>query len=302
MTDGFSEWFIPKMDKIGYEQTYIEFRDNITFIKFGNNVFRVIYVKKPIELLVMDLWLKTANEPILFIVDSDLITPLSVNEPWLRAIHTLYYGRIYAWDGKGIMAIHHDKQFNALGHNGLIDVSVISFEDVDCWYPGFPGVFRIARFDDAPFWKAKSSKQANEWAERVRNTSYDTQSRKPPRSNENEEYWRKQYARYANEAYTPPKQEYTKEDVFRDFREAFERNKRAYEQVNNAYYPPPPYAPKGDKWLTLLLAEGTLAGAKRKYRELAHEYHPDKAGNSPEVLEVMQLINAAYARAKEILV
>lgn len=299
--DKFTEWFTDKMERIGYTPTYtVANADNLIWMSFGGK-FEVVYVKQAITLDVMRGFFESQTNPILFIVDSDLVTDLTVNNAWLRAIHALYYGRIYVWDGVGVSPVHHDKQFDTLSDGGYIDVSVLSFEKVDCWYPGFPGVFNIARFDDPTFWKTGD------------NPKY-AKTQKPPKDNAQSEYeafWKEQYAKggagtgsYArdqghnNPNYSQKRKD--TEDVFRDFKEAFERNKRTYE-ANNP--PPPPSRPQyHDKWLNMLMAEGTLAGAKKKYRQLALENHPDRKGDSPEVIQTMQLINAAYARVKEILI
>lgn len=280
----FQEWFIPKMNKAGYEYALVlnnrvaeSFRFSHTAFYFG-----VVYVKRPIDLEDLRQLFESVGCNLLLIIDSDLVTDLTIDDKWLRAIHALYFGRIYVWNGRSIKAFHHDRQTDKpIYSKNDVDVNEIKFEKVDCWYPGFPGVFNIARFNDPVFWKTEPKREKP--PKREKDTSY-------------EDFWKQEFERQKakGRTYNPHN-----EDVFRDFREAFERNKRQYE-ANNPKPPPsrPRYMPTGDKWLTLLLAEGTLEGAKKKYRELAMLHHPDRAGN----VELMQLINVAWEKAKEILV
>lgn len=279
MADSFFQWFVSKMDKIGYAETYGNDSADFTWLNFKSdrNQFHVAYIKHPIEAERIKNLFDTHNDPILFVVDSSLIDDKSIHFEMLRAIHALYYGRIYVWDGRGLGAIHHDRQSGVTTASEYIEINVIKFDHVDCWLKSFPGQFFIARFDEpASFWKGQAKQR---------------QRKAPPPPDSAEEFFRKQYQQNT-------------EDVFRDFKEAFERNKRTwYADPPEPKYQRgfPQYQPTGDKWLTMLLAEGTLDGAKKKFRELAHEYHPDKAGDSPEVVQVMQAINSAYARAKDIL-
>lgn len=282
MASEFSVWFMERMERIGYRGTYVAEADNLDWVSFDGK-FGMVYVKQPINLQSIRGFFDYHVNSVLFIVDSDLVTDISVDEPWLRAIHALYYGRIYVWDGIGISAIHHDKLNDRFHRSGHIVISRIVFETVDCWYPGFPGLFKVAMLGDEVFWKTEAKKDKP--PPRQKDTSY-------------EDFWKQEFERQKAKGHTYNPHN---EDVYEAFREAFNHYQRQYETNN----PPPPrrpsYAPSGDKWFMLLMAEKTLEGAKKKYRQLALEHHPDRKGDSPEVIQTMQLINAAWERAKEYL-
>lgn len=290
MVDGFFKWFGESMDKIGYrELAHAAFNGATETAVFKNgigNQFGVVYCKRALDPMNIREVFKVTNIPIVHIVDSSLVDIKTINLEWLRAIHALYYGRIYSWDGKDLIAIHYDRQSAQFATSQPIEITDVKFEHVDCWLKSFPGQFFIAGFDDGPFWKGEQAKRQRKQKE-------------PPRTNANEQYWREQYTQQTHN--NPNYSEKATEDLNEEIRRKFEEYMRGQGYYSEQQQAPRYNAPTGDKWLTMLLEPGTLEGAKKKFRELAHEHHPDKAGDSPEVIATMQLINAAYARAKVIL-
>lgn len=293
--DLFPAWIIPKFEQIGYEQTAIEIRAKFVEINFsqpsGIVKFTVVYIHAEVDEQFIRNVFETRYEPILFVVSKHLIMPLDfvINPPlWFRVLHAIYYGRVYMWedDNLCVRALHVEYAKREMQWQD-VDVSGILFTDTDCKLRDFPGLFHIARFYDKAFWKEQTEPPPK-------------RERKPPHSNANEEFWREQFRKASWE--TEPKTgKQRAEDVFRDFREAFERNKQQYEARQDYSPPRSTYTPTGDKWLQGFMSTGNLATARAMYKQLAKEWHPDLNPGKSEALETMQAINIAYARAKEIL-
>lgn len=285
----FTQWFVMQTRGTPYTCTHTQYQDDCDWMSF-NGKFGVVYVKRPITVDVIKGFFSSHNNPILFVVDATLIDAQAMDEPWLRAIHALYYGRVYAWVGDGIMSTHYDRINRVVTTWGPVNVSNVYFDTVDSWYKGMPGVYETARFNDPNFWKADEPKQRREHKKKM--------------PNDTEQFWREEFERQKRANPSSGSHEYGSsraEDVYEAFREAFNGYKRQYVDENPPRPPRATYRPNGDKWFELLMAEGTLDGAKKKYRQLALENHPDRMGDSPEVVQTMQLINMAYARVKEIL-
>ncbi len=235
--------------------------------------------------------------PVLFVVNESLViahqleyTTLSKAPPlWLRALHAIYYGRIYTWmpAHRVIQALHFDWDNKRAWYSEAIEIDRVILTETDSLLRDYPGHFKIARFSDRAFWKGE-------------------RPQKPPKrdskkSTPNENFWQQEFWKHQYE--TPPKQE-RPETIY----EMFERLKReemrrrqaqqqhTYNQRPNRYNPP-----SGDEWFTRLMGDGDLEGAQKIYRELAKQYHPD-VNREPGALEIMQKINAAYDRVKDILV
>lgn len=286
----FFEWLILSTRKAGYSHmggAIGESFDGGAFMNMKGEAFSVFHIKQSVPLETIKGMFESISAPTLVVVDSHLINAAAMNEPWLRALHALYYGRVYAWVGKLVQAVHYDRMVNDIKVWGPVDGSDFYFDTVDSWYKGMSGTYATCRFTDPNFWKDTEPKAHKRQHKHT-----------PPKSNNTEQFWREEFERQKN---TNPNAGARAEDVYEAFREAFNQYKQQYAEPPPDPSPRRTYRPTGDQWFNALIAEGSLEGAKKKYRQLALEYHPDRKGDSPEVIETMQLINAAYARVKEIL-
>lgn len=272
----FDDWFTEKVIESGYKQIY---RDDLTthiwmtfqngYDELSKDLFHVVYLRHYITPeFIRQSFAAHHDEHVLFVVDERVIASIKTDMPiWIRALHAIYYGRIYVYRDllENISALHYDWDKKWGTFSEPIDIDGILFTDTDCKLKDFPGIFHIARFYDKAFWtESNSNKQTP-------NNPRNRQHKPPPSA----------------------------EDVFRDFREAFERNKRHYQTYHDYEPVQPRYAPKDDKWLDLFIASGSIEAARAKYRELAKQFHPDLNPGSSEALSTMQAINIAFDKAKE---
>jgi len=303
MADAFENWFMNKMLAIGYEAMFYNYALECTVIRFKKQVFLkgivafaefdAVYIKKPITLDDLRiLFQNSPNTPLLIIVDSDLVSAMAMNDNWLRAIHALYYGRVYMWSGAEITAAHWDRDNLDFTQSEPIQFKTLKFEMIDSWYKAFPGDFNVAHFNEGVFWKVQEKPPKRD-------------KKAPPPPDSAEEFWRKYYERNAHDPnwgkYTHSKYEYSSnEDVYEQFKRAYEREKARHQETHE----PPPPRPRSNsiqnKWVVMMLEPKTLEGAKRVYRQLAKENHPD-VNKSPDAIEVMQAINIAYEMVVEML-
>jgi len=306
--DKFAYYIKNELERIGYVAQSIGEKPAGVTVEFktltGSDHFFVVYIRQAIQdpELIRQVF-TFHNIPILFVVDSEQVEAhiqnYTVNGKapplWLRALHAIYYGRIYTWFAykREIQALHFDWDKKIAVFSEPISIDRVILTETDSLLRDYPGHFKIARFSDRAFWKGerpqkppkRDSKKSspnegfwkeewNRWSERVNNTSWDT---KPP--------------------------PHTAESIYEMFeRLKREEMRRRQSQQQQTYNPRPPrYTPSGDEWFTRLMGGGDLAGAKKIYKALARQYHPD-VNKDPTALEIMQKINAAYDRVKEILV
>lgn len=274
--NGFTDWFTDKMTPLGYVKTYSIAIDGSVWLSFldkeNGEGFHVCYVFKPITADEIRKLFESHNEPILFVVDAHLFDDQSViDDPplWMRALHAIYYGRIYTWSDWGIfVAYHFDWQTKTIQFSEPLELEGILFTDTDCKLRDFPGVFHIARFYDKAFWKEQPAQE-------------------PPPKREKKQ-----------------RKPYEESDVFKAFRRAFEEQMRRAQQRDQQTYNQRPNRyniATDDKWLQGFMSTGNLATARAMYKQLAKEWHPDLNPGKPEALETMQLINIAFDKVKDIL-
>lgn len=284
------------MEPLGYQEGFTELEPTLYRSTYfaGVKRFQVVYVMQHLTTVrLLDLF-RATNMPIMFVVDSSLIDHLTINSDWLRALHALYWGRIYVWDGAGVLALHNDKGSKVIDQSEHITFKNIKMERMDSWFKGFPGIYDIAHFDDGPFWKGEQSKRKQERA------------RDSKRANQNEQYWQDYYAQNANQntdeawGQRQSKKDDATRATYEAFKSAYENYKRAY-GATQEHEPPPPrprHEPGGDQWFVMMYKAGDLDGAKKVYRQLGLKYHPD-VNKEPGATETMKAINVAYERVKE---
>jgi len=184
----------------------------------------VCYVFKPITPDEIRKLFDSHNEPVLFVVDFDCIFPFGTTDAplWIKALHAIYYGRIYVWIENGIVARHYDWANQETISSSPIDIEGILFTDTDCKLRDFPGVFHIARFYDKAFWKEQPVHEA------------------PPKREKKQ------------------RQKPNTDDVYEAFKQAFREHMNNY-GVN--YDTPRRSAPSGDKWVQGFMSTGNLTTA-----------------------------------------
>lgn len=290
----FAEWFEERMSNINYHQTGYMDNDECTWIQFksgsfnDDRMFHVFYAKKPLTEAIIRTTFAMKNEPILFVIDDTLLPNDKNNAPdWIRALHAIYYGRIYTWwRNLRISGVHYD------WHNNKTTVSPtpidgIHFEHVESKLKAFPGNYYVAMFGDRAFWKQEQPKKEpkESWQERAKKYR-----------EEWEQTTKNHYERqsHSNPNYSNKSSDY--EDLNEEIRAKFNEymNSNPYEDMKRRTSQR--YTPQGDKWFMMLVECGSLVEAKKKYKQLALEYHPDR---NTEGLETMQAINAAWDKVRE---
>ena len=282
----FVTWMGIEMGKAHYQQGALSSNTLCDIISYTNpksKRFTTVYIKQRVDTQFLSNLFAALPGNILIIVDSSLVTDKSVQEQWLKAVHALYYGRIYVWDTTGILPLHVNRQTGLIECGAEIQIGIIRCSMVDCLYKGFPGKFNIAMFNDPVFW-AKGQQQ-----------------KPPPREKkvpEDEQFWR-DYAKtqppHGNPNYSQKQNDFD----YDAFRRAYEGYKQAYGASEQEYSAPytKPRAPKGDRWFNAMMQGGSLEEAKRVYRKLGLEHHPDH-NKSPDATETMKAINQAYEQVK----
>lgn len=315
-------------DKPTHSWMQYEVRD-LTTVMQGGKMFNVFYIRQPIEAE----WIREAftlfKQPCLFVVDQQLLASLKADitmkkqlPVWFRALHAIYYGRVYTWTnyGEGIKAFHVDYDKADFAYSETIVIDKMVFAETDSWLRDFKGNFSIARFTDSAFWKYPDGKAPPK----------KEKQQKPP--NDAESFWQEEFKRqrdpwgsqqqragydagnqysYGSWGYGQPPREHGPrpgESPYEYFNRINEEEKRR----RNASNPPPPGSQReqkrrqsygyqvDDQWLQKMLAAGSLDGAKKVFRKLAQQYHPD-VNKADDAVEVMKAINNAYDRAKSIL-
>lgn len=267
---GFQEWFIRKMNDIGYDTVNENNGEISQWIDFSNGSgdgFEVHYLTHSISPEIIRIIFSHTQRPVLFVVDTNLVDFRTMKEKWLRALHAIYYGRVYIWTGNRIDAAHFDFLTDTIPCR-TVDIDSILFTDTDCKLKDFPGIFHIARFYDKAFWTEKvNSKQS------AKDRKWDDFEKRQQRK--------------------------TDEDIYEAFKRAFREHMRNHNAYHDYEPVQPRYAPKGDKWLDLFIGTGSIEAARVKYRELAKQFHPDLNPGSSEALSTMQAINIAFDKVKE---
>lgn len=352
MPDKFFGYITDKLMALGWQVTAKASSNLFTSIRLkpSNTMqpFSVIYLKNRIDTDGLSYLFQNIPDHLLIVADSSLIGEDTGNKEWFRALHALFYGRVYVWDGLGILPLHYDRVTGKFSNGGYVTLKSLRFERVDCLYSGFKGQYNVVLLNDRKFWTtgekppsrenttnpneqfwqdayaaSSEGQQAGQSQEPFSGYDQNGYARQPPpktdkqkakkdaedwRASRKEEHFRREQAqrdeqrRRAEEDRKKRDQEREREDVFRDFREAFERNKSRYGSERGGAYDPnaqPQYARggvTGDKWFMQIWSDGTINGAKKVYRALARQYHPD-VNKEPDAIQVMQAINLAYEKA-----
>lgn len=134
----------------------------------GGERVAVFYFTKPITLsLLRDVFMFEGN--VLVVLDIALMPPdgtaRSRMPDWLRALHALYYGRVYVWCGEHIHAAHFDFDDNIAILSDPIEGFNLLCAEVDCWFTDFSGHYRIARFYDKKFWNVPNYRHVHKQTE-----------------------------------------------------------------------------------------------------------------------------------------
>lgn len=326
----FVKYLNAEMRSIGYETRYEETKATHAFMRFSPTLsaamnqnmydapkFGVYYIRQPIADAewIREAFKANSPTPLLFVVDQQLLADTKAKIAlgqavplWLRALHAIYYGRIYTWlTGEGIKAFHINWDKSDFAYSETIVIDRMVFTETDSLLRDFPGQFKIARFTDDAFWKRDPN--APPRAKKEKRNPYEA-----PKGSY-EDFARNYYQQgfwgydpgvnnYSSARGNPPPKDMPREgESFNDyFKRIFEEDLRR----RQAHHPPPP-PPRNqrsyqvdDQWLAKMLAAGNLDGAKKVYRELSRQYHPD-INKEPNATEVMQAINNAYDKAKVML-
>lgn len=346
MPDKFSVYITDKLLKLGYESTSFASSTLFSSVRFKpqNTMqpFSVIYLKTGMHVDTDALLYLFQNIPdhLLIVVDSGATGKDVATKQWFRALHALYYGRVYVWDGVGILPVHYDRKLDQFSQGKHVEVKSLRFERVDCLYSGFKGLYNVVLLNDrkfwttdgvppAPdnaqsnyeeFWKAQyaASDEAQQagggesygepWAKNANPSSTHTKAKGNAQTDARKEEHRRREQAQRDEKKRREQEARTqreRDDVFSDFREAFERNKQHFGAQGGGAYDPnkrPQHTRggvTGDKWFMLIWSDGTIDGAKKAYRALARQYHPD-TNKALDANEIMQAINSAYEKAMKI--
>ena len=223
----------------------------------------------------------------------------------LLAIHALYYGRIYTYDEKAD-AFHTwhleqlERGWSLLTMSEAINPDWIVLDECDCMSRHLPGVYKIARFTDACWWKGSAYEAKDQRRQDQHKATYYKQQQRE--ANEKAE---KAYAtgtqgygsvKWDFEEGIPWRKEGSTESHQAQFEEWF--NNQFKQRVHQKTYAPPTL---DDKPGSLLWAYSTLGlergqcsfdDVKRARKELMKRYHPD-ATNGDSDLDKAQEINWA---------
>ena len=297
MYDQFGGWLIPKLSKVGFTlQGFPQVSEELTWYEFNTSNgerFDVLYLIKELTSDELQGLFDSEDEPVLFIVANSLVQQFTLmNEKplWLRALHAIYYGRVYTFNGMTINALHFEWGAGRHSYSEPISVIGISFTFIDSLLKDFPGRFNIARFNDKPFWKEQGAKKPKGETPKQRSDKW-------------REEWEQATSGYTKTDYEWHQQEKkqhkkTAEELNEEIRRAFEEHMRRYNADTWNYPPCPRQQATGDKWFNELVQTGSLEAARTKYKELAKQYHPDLHVGDSSVLATMQDINAAFDKVK----
>ncbi len=316
MSDRFSDWITAKLDPLGWKPITTASSNLFSSIRFKpqNTMqpFSVIYLKARIDTDGLRYLFQNIPDYLLIVVDGDEINDQVGLKEWFRALHALYYGRVYVWDGVGILPVHYDRHDGQFSNGRYVQLRSLRFECIDCLYGGFKGLYNVVLLNDRKFWttaekppsREKTTPNEEFWQAQHQQTEARGSAKTDARKQEHfrrEQAQRDEHKRRAD----AEREKREREDVFRDFNEAFERNKRRYDAENGSAYDPnarPQYTRggvQGDKWFIQIWSDGTKDGAKKVYRALGLKYHPD-VNKAPDATTIMQAINQAYEKVMEI--
>lgn len=263
------------------------------------NTFAVVYLRQASSEAAADhirAVFEYHKKPVLFVVDESLVEVIKAAIPtekiapplWFRALHAIYYGRVYVWRGRDeIQALHVDWDKREATYGETIEISKIVLTETDSLLRDYPGRFQIARFNDRAFWKGDRK------APPKRNSKQRTQA---------EGYWQEEFRR--NESTANQKPPPNAGDAFREaFKRIFEEEMRRQQAQRQYTHYQRPYRydqPAGDQWFRMMMEGGTKEEAKRVYRQLGLQYHPDHNKNA-DATATMQAINNAYEKVMRVL-
>lgn len=208
----------------------------------------------------------------------------------LLAIHALYFGRIYTYDEKAD-AFHTwhleriERGWSLLTMSEEIKPDWIVLDECDCMSRHLQGVYKIARFTDACWWKG---------------SAYEAKDQRRQDKHKATHY--KQQQREADERYEynyNTKRSESEWDKFWKEREAESHSYTGNGTHQQTYAPPTLDNKPGSilwAYATLGLERGqcSFTDAKRARKVLMKQYHPDLAGDTAANLEKAQEINWAF--------
>lgn len=274
---------------------------------------------------------------ILFVVNEKLIPEITARDTtpmWLRVLHGLYLGRVYVWNGKGINGLHFDYEGGGIEESGYISIDDLTLEETGTWLKGWTGQYKLAFCGERVWWNNRSEKAGRDetypgdsgfhspgwqdWAERVKREQWEdmftgkwTPPDPPPENKSSsrqsyeqarDAYWeqmRKRTGQAPGDEKPPngpggtrweggtPKWRYAAgQDFYFEFRYAPPKP------------PPKQEAPKRDLFAEFMACD-SLADARRMWKKLLIENHPDKFVNeSAEKIAAQEaftkLINQAF--------
>ncbi len=221
----------------------------------------------------------------LYIIDGRMMPPENAAfEPpyWMAALHTLMYGRIYAYwcDGRSvtIRPLHMEWKWGGsprtVEYGDEIDLNAISGGAI---YPAtkyIDGAYLSANFGEGAFWKKRQSPDEQRFRYSWRNWSYSTRKQTANEQSSGWDSWEEFNANYGGTGTGADEWEWTGEE----FRQ------RKMHRTSNKHY-----AVLGVR------ADASLDEVKQAYRRKAREYHPDLHPDEKEKYTAkMADINAAF--------
>ena len=241
----------------------------------------------------------------LFVVNEklipDTITERESTPMWLRVLHGLYMGRIYVWNGRVLYAMHFNWDTGDVNESAPIAPDDLLLVETGTWLRGWPGTYRLARFYDQAWWtdSAKAREEARRQAE-------DYARQRTEQTRQQWQGWQKEWDNWNKYTYGSEDGPSSSRQSYEQARDEYQRQQQARENYNGsgnrqerAYYAPPKQAAGSSRdFVAEFLKCGTLAAAKKLFRELAREYHPDM-NPGKDTTVTMQQINNAWDKVKE---
>jgi hypothetical protein len=123
---------------------------------------------------------------------------------WLRTLHGLYMGRVYAWNGRQLYGLHFDYDAGEINESGVIVPDELLLVEHDTWLRGWTDTYKLGRFYDKAWW-TNSAGQYDYGYERARQQ----QSRQQGYN-----------ARQERTYYAPPQPTQVRRDFMREFAQA----------------------------------------------------------------------------------
>lgn len=224
----------------------------------------------------------------MYIMDGRMMPPdNSAIEPpyWMSALHTLMYGRIYAYwcDGRDvtIRPLHMEWKWGGsprtVEYGEEVNLNALTANRIDPATKFIDGEYLSAHFGEGSFWKKRQPHDDRQFSYSWRNWSYSTGSRQRPDEQEESgwsswEEFNNNYGGVGGEEW-----EWTGEE----FRQRQPRREKVAQHQH--------YAMLG------VSANASLDEVKQAYRRKAREYHPDLHPEEKEKYTAkMADINAAF--------